>query len=585
MFRSLSFYSCLLIMAVLLTIRVRDSGLHSSKEHLMLTQWDAFGYYQYLPALFIYHDCKRLDWMPVVDKEYNVSGGDGFPVQQLENGNKVGKYLAGVAMLQAPFFAIAHFYSRYKHLPADGFSAPYQYAIGLGALIYVFLALLLLRKVLLRYFSEQVTGFSLILLCLASNLVQYAAVDAGLSHVWIFFLYALLLFLCVCWHQRPSSFLSFSIGFVIGLATICRPTEAIALFLPLLWGMYHVDSRRSKWASLKAHPVLIFWAIAGGIVGIFPQLLYWKMVTGSWIYDVGSKWFFLNPWFRVLFGWEKGWFIYTPVAILFVLGLFFMKARDFRLPVLVFCLLNIWIVISWEDWHYGASYSCRALVQSYPVFALALASLVNRTSQQKWMWGMMNVVGGYLVILNLFQVEQYHENILHYDEMNRAYYSRIYLNPHPNAYDMSLLDTRDFVSQEAGYKPVVLIQLSTSQEIRTNDKALLLDTLLEDAGMGHLKYLKLSVGIWAPCQTWQRHLLTVLQLGDTVKRSSIRMFNPVGNECGDYGWYFQIPEGFHQGRLKIILESPGTFHGMMNRIVVTGLCKESTSGVRLVRNQ
>jgi hypothetical protein len=32
------------------------------------------------------------------------------------------------------------------------------------------------------------------------------------------------------------------------------------------------------------------------------------------------------PHFRVLFGGEKGWFIYTPITILFIVGLFLMRA-------------------------------------------------------------------------------------------------------------------------------------------------------------------------------------------------------------------------------------------------------------------
>ena len=160
-----------------------------------------------------------------------------------------------------------------------------------------------------------------------------------------------------------------------------------------------------------AHKTHILAAILGGIVGILPQLLYWKYTTGSFIYDVGSKWFFLNPWFRVLFGAEKGWFVYTPVAILMVAGFVRMTGRPFRKAVLVFCLLNIWIIISWSDWKYGASYSTRALTHSYPVFALALACTVEAAFRiKKGLY--LIILTLLLIVLNLYQLRIYNRGKL-----------------------------------------------------------------------------------------------------------------------------------------------------------------------------
>jgi hypothetical protein len=78
-------------------------------------------------------------------------------------------------------------------------------------------------------------------------------------------------------------------------------------------------------------------------------LLYWKYASGHFIFDVGSKWYFLNPWFRVLFGFEKGWFVYTPITIFFVAGWWFMRNQPFKRSVVVFCTLNLWIIMAWSD--------------------------------------------------------------------------------------------------------------------------------------------------------------------------------------------------------------------------------------------
>ncbi len=115
---------------------------------------------------------------------------------------------------------------------------------------------------------------------------------------------------------------------------------------------------------------------------LLPQVIYWYHVTGSIVFDVGSKWSFANPFFRVLFGWEKGWFVYTPVTVMFILSLLYIKEKPFSSAVKWFTFLNIYVIISWFDWRYGGSYSTRALSQSYPVFGLALATMlgyVNKT--------------------------------------------------------------------------------------------------------------------------------------------------------------------------------------------------------------
>jgi hypothetical protein len=42
------------------------------------TQWDALGYYQYLPAIFIYEDITRQDWLGPIDSTYHVVGTGGL---------------------------------------------------------------------------------------------------------------------------------------------------------------------------------------------------------------------------------------------------------------------------------------------------------------------------------------------------------------------------------------------------------------------------------------------------------------------------------------------------------------------------
>ncbi|HTN46965.1 MAG TPA: hypothetical protein VL098_11510 [Flavipsychrobacter sp.] len=466
-------------------------------EPLKVTDWDALGYYLYLPSTLIYHDYKRLDWFPAIDSEYHVSGGEFYQALKHENGNYFYKYLGGVAIMQLPFFLTAHLYaSNSAHYQADGFSPPYQYAIALGNLVYFIIALFLLRSFLLLYFKDETVMVSLLLMTLATNLIQYIAVNGGMSHGYIFPLYVFILWATYNWHESPRFLWAAAIGYIIGLGTISRPTEAVMLFIPLLWNTQNKETATKKWDMVREHIPHVIIAILSGLLAIVPQLLYWRSVTGSFVYDVGSKWSFLNPFFRVLFGWEKGWFIYTPVTVFFIAGLFFVKKYPFKNAVIWFCILNIYIIISWFDWRYGGSYSTRALTQSYPVFSLSLAAFVHYLQGKKWK-GIFYTLGIYLIAVNLFQVYQYNNTILHFNDMNRNYYSVIYLKAHPSPLDMSLLDTDDFLSDENAYSPAVLIQDTFKKEITPFNPVA--DTLISLRSADWIKVrvkLKIISGIW-----------------------------------------------------------------------------------------
>lgn len=376
------------------------------------TSWDAFGYYMYQPGFLIYNDVKQLNWLPAIDSIYQVTGGKLYQASKLANGNYVFKYLGGVCYLQLPFFYIGHTIAKYQNVPQDGFSWPYQYSIMLGAIFWFCIGLFFLRSVLLRFFSDAITALTILLLFLATNLPQYISIDGAMSHSWIFPLYCIMLWLTYRWHEKPSKAKAFLIGFVCGAATISRPTEIIILFIPLLWGCQTKDSCKQKWRWVRQNLAHLYLAILGACIGILPQLLYWKYTTGHFIHDVGSKWYFLTPWLRVLFGFYSGWFVYTPLALLFIAGFWCMKGQPFKKSVIVFCLLNIWIVIAWSDWKYGVSYAGRALSQAAPVYAFALAAFLAKYDAAK-RWVSVILIGLILIFVNFYQIKLYNSGVYH----------------------------------------------------------------------------------------------------------------------------------------------------------------------------
>jgi hypothetical protein len=567
-----------IIIILLSAVRINYATLETKELRNVLT-WDAFGYYLYLPAEFIYTDVKKMDWVPEIVEKYQTTG-PVYQLSDLPNGNKVMKYLMGISILYSPFFIIGHAIAEILDYPADGFSPPYQIAIFCAAIFYACMGLLIMRWVLLKYFSDLVTAFTLILITLATNYPQYISVDSGQTHGYIFALYAAVLALTFKWHTQPSLGSAFFIGLIIGLATISRPTEIVMIFIPILFNLHSSKLKFEKTEFLKQNPLHILYAITGGFIGILPQLLYWKRVTGDWVYDVGSKWTFFDPNWQVLIGWEKGWFIYTPLALFMVAGIFYLRKNPFYWPVLIYFIVNTWIIISWSDWRYGASYSSRALVQSYAVMALPLAAMVSKLLYFRFRY-IFYVFASLLIFVNLFQIWQYNKTILHYDDMNKYYYKAIFLNPSPSPVQMSLLDTKEYIKNENEYMVFKEIKLDSQFTVNAMDqpKATLLsgkwDEVFSNRNARNEYWLKISVKVFSDWGAFGTKLFTSFDYDNTNKTTSVRMENGI---CKRQQWnkieyYFKVPKHVNPGNFSVFIETEVAQNIHVKDIIIKALEK------------
>lgn len=432
--------------------------------------WDAMGYYIYLPAHFIYHDLGHMAFASDIMREYNPSGSfyQAFQVPGGPEGQLVTKYTCGLAVLWTPFFFLGHWAADWLSYPQDGFSAPYQIAVAFGGLLFALLGLGLLRRVLLRYFSDVVTTLVLVTLVLGSNYFQYAVFDAAMAHNYLFTGYALLLWLTIRWHERPTRGHAFAIGLTLGLLVLIRPSEAVAAVIPVLWGVGSVAAARAKLALLRVRWADVLLLGLGGFIGVLPQPLYWHWATGHFIfYSYGDQHFsFLKPhlW-DVLFSFRKGWLIYSPLLLFPLAGLVVLwrRHRALAVPVLVFTVLNLWVVSAWDIWWYGGSIGQRAMVQSYAVLALPWAAAVAWLLQpeRRPALRVAAVVAAVLLVdLNLFQHWQYMRSIINPEEMNRRYYFAVFNKTMPLQTDYAMLDVKTHLPQpERYYKPQSLGKL------------------------------------------------------------------------------------------------------------------------------
>lgn len=138
---------------------------------------------------------------------------------------------------------------------------------------------------MLAYYGERTVAAILALLVLASNYLNYAAIDAAMPHQWLFGWYVWLMVFTRCFYRRPTIRHAALIGLCVGVMTLARPTELISALIPLLWGLPSLGraalAGRLRFFRSHARCLLAAGAVFAGVGAI--QLGYWKYVSDNWI--------------------------------------------------------------------------------------------------------------------------------------------------------------------------------------------------------------------------------------------------------------------------------------------------------------
>lgn len=406
-------------------------------------QWDVISYYTYLPATFIYKDLS-LEFVDALPKDFE---GSIWRIHT-DNGKFTLKYPIGTAIMILPFFSMAHTISNLAGIEASGYSWPYHFFILIAALFYLLAALLYLRRVLLRYFSELTVMLCLVILALGTNIFYYATEEPGMSHIYSFFLFSAFIFHYTRFFKGEKWIDTLLSGLISGLIVLVRPSNGILLLCFIL--LYRGHFRIKDWLNYlwrKRFRLLVMFTI--GLCIVFLQFMYWKFSTGNWIYySYGEeRFYFLNPHIiEGLFSYRKGWLLYTPLMTLAIFGFLFLKKKspDLFYPILVYTVLNIYIVFSWWCWWYGGSFSARALLESYALLSFPLAATIERLwNSGKLVKIISSVIFIFFIYLNMFQSRQYRISLLHYESTSKELYWAVFLsNERPGNYE-ELLDPID----------------------------------------------------------------------------------------------------------------------------------------------
>lgn len=394
-------------------------------ESTCICHYDGFGYYMYLPAFFENGSLNiRKEWAEKLQHTYCSKDLVAYQLHPVQNSNYVNIYHMGLALVQLPSYFIADQFASALGYKQDGFSKPYHIAYLLNTLLFILLGIVYLRKLLLLFFDEWISGLTILILYICSNIYPTFIDAYQLTHLYLFTFNALLLFHFFKFTKTEhKKYLIYSALF-FGITCFIRPTQAIWGIIPLiiLWKNYGFTK--------KMIVLVAFFPIAAILLNI-PHVIYWKIIGGQWLLmNLHTEEIVLtdpNFW-NFLFSYRKGWLLYTPIFLLIIPGFIYLyrnyKNLFWAFGSLVF--INIYILCSWECWWYASSYSSRVMIDSYPLLAVIIGFAIVGIGRRKIL-----IVGTVFfvlacLLLNTIQIIQINKYYLHLERMSKEHYWYIF---------------------------------------------------------------------------------------------------------------------------------------------------------------
>jgi len=284
-------------------------------------------------------------------------------------------YFFGLGFAEAPFYGIGKLLDHAGlHTVAGHPVEKSAIALGMGLLSLV--AWPLLGNVIhgLRLRGD---GVAILAAALGTPFFYYAVFYPGKSHALDALLFTGAIWLAFRYFasERPERWLTFALGGVLGFAATVRyfnGAAVVALVLLLLWWRRwrHALEVSVVFAALVVIPLRIVPAagapvFAGGIYS--PR----KVVTFAP----------LNP-FRMLFTDHRGYFVWSPVAALALIGivLLFRRRPEHRRFLTSVCAMSLALMSAYTlvpFWAGSWSFGQRFYTPLFPVVAIGLAGLID----------------------------------------------------------------------------------------------------------------------------------------------------------------------------------------------------------------
>jgi hypothetical protein len=366
----------------------------------LLNPWvrgDGVGYYAYARAPLIEHNLDFIhDYQHANDSfrdDRLDMQGQPKPLFRTRTGHLDDHFTVGPAILWSPFLLLAHFgvllaRALGSSVSADGFSAPYRYAMALGTGCYGFLALWLSFRLARKYVHSTWAFLATLAIWWGSSLPVYMYFNPSWSHAHSAFTVALFLWYWEATRESRSLSQWLTLGLIVGLMLNVYYANLMIVSVLLVEAIaqyresFHSASSDSPRTSQLFAQHLLFGATV--CICLVPTFLSRWMVYGS-PFETGylsiQSFLWHSPAvLQVLFSSDHGLLAWTPLLAFSFLGLllFAWRIPKVGLPFLVASLCFYVFFTLYPDWDGISSYGNRFFVSLTPLFIFGLAVTLER---------------------------------------------------------------------------------------------------------------------------------------------------------------------------------------------------------------
>ena len=376
---------------------------------------DGTRYYVYLPSVLLDRDLDFTDEYAFF-YGYDPHAAERIVANRTPTGRPANRLGVGPALLWLPFFASAHLLvwmlgQAGLDIQADGTGTLYQAAVLIGSILYGGIGAWLALRAARHVAGERAALTATLITILAGNAIYYMTVEPSMSHTPSMFAASAFFYLWLRRRDGPTRWSRAGLGALAGLMALVRPQDGLLLALPILDEALSARQQRRGltdwlWATVTlAGPALVVFS---------PQLLVWKLLNGGYLrsgysneVDELVRW--SGPrFFEVLVDAPRGLFVWHPVFLVALAGLWWVARRDRRLAALCFLGFAIqWTVVSgWHDRIQGDAFGGRMFIVCTPIFILGMAAALERLGEAR-AWRAVLAGGTVLIVLNLLLLVHY----------------------------------------------------------------------------------------------------------------------------------------------------------------------------------
>src|SRR4051794_5934034 len=242
------------------------------------------------------------------------------------------------------------------------------------------------------------------------------------SHAFSFALCAALFERCDAWSNGSGWADAAILGAIGGLMIIVRHTNA--LIPAALCGTLLLRERLFRRLAVVT-PLVAF-------ACVFPQLWIYHHATRHWFVSsyatMGFVW--SDPRIAaVLIGPTKGLFFWAPLLLAAFVGLAWLPPalRRWRAAILAVFAIDVYLIASWFDWQFGASYGHRGFVDLYPLLAPGLAAAFAQLPARRPARQFAVAIVVALCALSVFQMLQYWHGVMPMSDVTWRQYKGLFL--------------------------------------------------------------------------------------------------------------------------------------------------------------